>query len=49
MGMLTLTDNLQTAMQQFSTNLAALHREISTENMQGRANFIVIKRLYIQN
>jgi hypothetical protein len=39
--MITVTDNLQTAMQQFSQNLNSLHKEISSANMQGKTNFLV--------
>ncbi len=39
--MLTVTDNLQTAMMQFSNNLISIHTQISTENMQGKTNFLV--------
>lgn len=46
MGMITLTDNLQTSMQQFAHNLTALHREISSESMQGRTNFLV-KQIFV--
>ena len=41
MGMLTVTDNLQSAMSQFANNLYAIHTQISTENMQGSTNFLV--------
>lgn len=41
MGMITITDNLQSAMQQFSHNLNSLHNEISSEGMQGKTNFLV--------
>ena len=41
MGMLTITDNLQTVMSQFSNNLISLHKQISSANMQGRTNFML--------
>ncbi len=41
MGMVTVGDNLQATLQQFALNLGAIHREISTENMQGDTNFLV--------
>jgi hypothetical protein len=42
LGMITVTDNLHTSMQQFSQNLNSLHKEISSANMQGKTNFLVI-------
>ena len=45
LGMITITENLQTAMQQFSQNLNSLHKEISSANMQGKTNFLVKKIL----
>jgi hypothetical protein len=39
--MLTVMDNLQLCMQNFARNLNALHKEISSDNMQGKNNFLV--------
>lgn len=40
MGMITIADNLQVSMQNFSQNLVSLHQEISSESMQGKTNFL---------
>jgi IQ domain-containing protein H len=41
-GMITITDDLTSAMEQFIHNLKGIHQEISSDNMQGQTNFLVI-------
>ena len=43
MGMIVVKDSLHTAMHDFAKNLTSLHEQISSANMQGNTNFIVIK------
>ena len=42
MGMIVVKDSLHTAMHDFAKNLTSLHEQISSANMQGNTNFIVI-------
>jgi hypothetical protein len=45
--MLTIMDNLHICMQNFARNLTALHKEISSEKMQGKNNFLVLNFVYL--